>query len=116
MLALIRILVATYVVSANVYGFTLIYFQKKYREEDGEKQINDGKLFVAGLVGGATGIYVGMFVLSYRLHSMFLMIVMPILIVFNAYILIMAFTQDFGFVNEVYRASVKNLITLNWLI
>ena len=101
MLVLIRIIVLTYVLAVNVYGYTLIYFQKKHVEEHSVSTIKDGKLFVAGLIGGAAGIYLGMFLNSYRLHNMFLMIVMPILIVLNVYLLITGFVTNFGFITEV---------------
>ena len=101
MLVLIRILVITYVLAVNVYGYMLIFMQKKHIEESKTTSIKDGKLFVAGLIGGATGIYVAMFVNSYKLQNMFLMIVMPILIVLNLYVLFVCFTSNFGFITEV---------------
>ena len=76
----------------------LIFFQKKQHEENLESTVKDSKLFLTGLLGGAVGIYVAMFVYSYRLQSLFLMIVIPILIVLNAYVLIMGFTGNFGFI------------------
>ncbi len=97
MLMLIRIILITYLLSINVYAFLLIFFQKKQHEENMESTIKDSKLFLTGLLGGAVGIYVAMFIYSYRLQSLFLMIVIPILIVLNAYVLIMAFTGGFGF-------------------
>lgn len=98
MLMLIRIILITYVLSINVYAFMLIFFQKKQHEENLESTVKDSKLFLTGLLGGAVGIYVAMFVYSYRLQSLFLMIVIPILIVLNAYVLIMGFTGNFGFI------------------
>ena len=95
---LIRIILITYVLSINVYAFLLIFFQKKQHEENLESTVKDSKLFLTGLLGGAVGIYVAMFVYSYRLQSLFLMIVIPILIVLNAYFLIMGFTGNFGFI------------------
>ena len=76
----------------------LIVFQKKQREENSETSIKDGKLFVTGMLGGALGVYLAMFILSYRLHSLFLMVTMPLLIVLTAYILIVGFQGNFGFV------------------
>ena len=98
MLMLIRIVVITYVLAINVYAFLLILFQKKQNEENIEKTVKDSKLFLTGLLGGAVGIYIAMFIYSYRLQSLFLMIVIPILIVLNAYLLIMGFTGNFGFI------------------
>lgn len=96
MIILLRAVVITYIVAINVYGFLLIYFQKKQFEEMRERKVKDSKLFLSGLLGGAVGIYVAMFIYTYRLQSLFLMIVIPILIVINAYIVIMAFTGNFG--------------------
>ena len=101
MIILLRTLVITYIVAINVYGFLLIYFQKKSFEEMREKTVKDSKLFLSGMLGGAVGIYVAMFIYSYRLQSLFLMIVIPILIVLNAYIVITAFTGNFGFLVNV---------------
>ena len=65
--------------------------------------VSDGKLFVAGALGGATGVYVAMFVFKYRLTSLFLMVVMPVLITLNIYILIFGFYNDFWLIdNELY--------------
>ena len=95
---LIRIILITYVLSINVYAFLLIFFQKKQLEENLESTVKDSKLLLTGLLGGAVGIYVAMFVYSYRLQSLFLMIVIPILIVLNAYVLILGVAGNFGFI------------------
>lgn len=98
MLILIRVLVITYLVAINVYSFLLIFFQKKQVEENNEKVIKDGKLFVSGMLGGALGVYVAMFILSYRLNNLFLMVTMPLLIVVTAYIVIVGFQGNFGLI------------------
>ncbi|MBR2870460.1 MAG: hypothetical protein IKB98_03700, partial [Clostridia bacterium] len=61
--------------------------------------IGDSKLFIAGILGGATAIYVCMFIKKYRLKSIFMMVLMPILIVINVYLSIMLFTSGFGIFN-----------------
>ena len=98
MLILIRVLVITYIVAINVYSFLLIFFQKKQMEENNESKIKDGKLFVSAMLGGALGVYTAMFILSYRLNNLFLMVTMPLLIVLTAYIVIVGFQGNFGFV------------------
>ena len=100
MLNLIRILVITYVIAINVYAYLLLYFQKKQMEETNDTKIKDGKLLIAGMLGGAIGIYTAMFVLSYRLQSLFLMVAMPLLIVLNVYLLIVGFAGNFGLLIE----------------
>ncbi len=100
MLVFIKIIVLVYFVAVNVYGFLLIHLQKKANQENSEKQVSDGKLFVAGALGGATGIYVAMFVFKYRLSSLFLMVMMPVLITINVYVLIFGFYNDFWLIER----------------
>ena len=76
----------------------LVLTQKKQMEEHLKSSVRDSKLFVAGLLGGALGVYIAMFTLSFRLQNLFLMVVMPILIVLNLYLIILAFINNFGFV------------------
>ncbi len=103
MLVFIKITVLVYFLAINVYGFILICVQKKSVEEACEKSVSDGKLFITGALGGATGIYVAMFVFKYRLTSLFLMVSMPVLIVLNFYVLIFGFYNDFWLIdNELY--------------
>ena len=97
MLILIRAIVITYILAINVYGFLLIYFQKKQSDEMREKSVKDSKIFMSAMLGGAVGVYVSMFVFSHRLQSLLLMIIIPIIIVINAYVLILAFTGNYGF-------------------
>ncbi len=100
MLTFLRIAVVTYVLAINVYSFILISLQKKQVDERTKSTIKDAKLFVTGLLGGALGIYVAMFIYSYRLQNLFLMVFMPLLIVLNFYLLIVGFTNNFGFVYD----------------
>lgn len=103
MLVFIKITVLVYFLAINVYGFILICAQKKSVEEACEKSVSDGKLFITGALGGATGIYVAMFVFKYRLTSLFLMVSMPVMIVLNFYVLIFGFYNDFWLIdNELY--------------
>ena len=98
MIVLIRVLVITYLVAINIYSFLLMVFQKKQVEENSNKTIKDGKLFVTGMLGGALGVYLAMFILSYRLSNLLLMVTMPLLIVVTIYIIIVGFQGNFGFV------------------
>lgn len=100
MLAFIKIIVLVYFISINVYGFILIHLQKKSHQENIDKQVSDGKLFIAGALGGATGIYVAMFIFKYRLNSLFLMVAMPVLITINFYVLIFGFYNDFWLIER----------------
>ncbi len=98
MLIFLRVVVITYVLAINVYSYLLVLTQKKQNDEQVKSSVKDAKLFVAGLLGGALGVYIAMFALSYRLQNLLLMVIMPILIVLNIYVLILAFTNNFGFV------------------
>ena len=52
-------------------------------------------LILPSLLGGALGIYVAIFIFKYRMRSMFLMVLMPVMIVLNLYVAYLAFTADF---------------------
>ncbi|MBR5439797.1 MAG: hypothetical protein IKV61_06260 [Clostridia bacterium] len=98
MLIFLRIALVTYVIAINVYSYMLVLTQKKQMEEHLKSSVRDSKLFISGLLGGALGVYVAMFALSFRLQNLPLMVLMPILIVLNIYLIILAFINNFGFV------------------
>jgi uncharacterized membrane protein YsdA (DUF1294 family) len=98
MLIFLRIALITYVIAINVYSYMLILTQKKQMEEHLKSSVRDSKLFVAGLLGGALGVYIAMFTLSFRLQNLPLMVLMPLLIVLNVYLIILALINNFGFV------------------
>ena len=92
------VILIAYLLAINAYGILMLHFQKKaFKECNEEKQVSDSKLFLAGLLGGATGIFVFMFIFKYRLKSLFLMVLMPVLIALNVYIVIALFRNGFGF-------------------
>lgn len=100
MLIFIKVIVIVYFVAVNVYGFLLIMMQRKEHEECSDKSVPDGKLFIAGALGGAAGVYIAMFVFKYRLSSLFLMITMPVLITINVYVLIFGFYNNFWLIDR----------------
>ena len=75
-----------------------------YDDGDCENAPHDGKIFTSALLGGAAGIFIATFALKYRLKSLFLMVLMPVMIVVNVYILILLFTGNFGLFPE-YRIT-----------
>ncbi len=97
MVTLIRVLLIVYIVAVNFYAFMLVRSQKIQNAETGESKVNDGKLFFTGVIGGALGIFLSTFILSYRKDSLLLMVVMPLLIAVNVYFLALGFMSDFNF-------------------
>lgn len=95
---LFYIIVIVYIIAINFYGILMLYFQKKAREEGDEENVSigDARLFITGLLGGATGIFVFMFILKYRLKSIFLMVIMPILVAVNVYLIIQGLSNGYG--------------------
>ena len=96
---LFYILTAVYVFSINLYGILMLKFQKKAREDGDEENIgiSDTKLIITGLLGGALGIFVFMFILKYRLKSIIMMVLMPLFISLNAYLIFVTINGGFGF-------------------
>lgn len=96
---IIYILLIVYLISINLYGILMLNFQKKAREDGDEENISisDGKLLLTGILGGATGIFVFMFILRYRLKSLIMMVLMPIIITLNVYLSVMLFRNGFGY-------------------
>ncbi len=95
-----NIVTITYLVAINLYGILMLHFQKKARKEGDDENISvsDGKLLLTGLLGGATGIFVFMFIFNYRLRSIIMMVLMPVFIAINVYISVLAFSGGFNFV------------------
>ena len=100
MSTLFYILLIVYILAINLYGILMLHFQKKARIDGDEENIaiSDTKLMLTGLLGGATGIFVFMFILKYRLRSMFMMVLMPIFIALNFYIVYKIFSGGFGYI------------------
>ncbi len=89
---LFYIIIIVYIIAINLYGILMLRFQKKAREDGDEENIgiSDTKLLLAGILGGATGIFVFMFIFKYRLKSLFMMVLMPVFIAINIYLLFIA--------------------------
>ncbi len=94
------VLIGVYLIAINFYGVIMLNFQKKAREDGDEENVSigDSKLLLSGILGGATGIFVFMFIFKYRLKSMLLMVIMPVLIAINGYVIYLLCTNAVGFV------------------
>jgi len=96
---IIYILISVYLIAINFYGILMLKFQKKAREDGDDENISvsDAKLLVTGVLGGALGIYIFMFIFRYRLKSMVMMILMPLFIALNVYLIATFFSNGFYF-------------------
>ena len=95
MLIFLKVALGVYLIAINVFGFTLVLTQKNQKEERATVTVRDSKLVMTAVLGGATGIFVSIFVLKYRLQSMLLMVVMPVIIFLNVYMVISFYSGGF---------------------
>lgn len=125
MLTLSQVIVIAYFLAINVYGFILINFQRKAesqtitkKEEEftqlqiddlpylketkkqkntkpNKTQISDIKIFISGILGGALGVYIAMFIYKHKLSNFFFMVVIPVFIAINVYTLVTGFINNF---------------------
>lgn len=97
MIILFRILLIVYLLAINLYSFMLVRTQKTQINDTGETKIKDSKLFFVGVIGGALGIFISPFILSYRKDSLLIMVVMPLLIALTVYFIALGFVSEFNF-------------------
>lgn len=86
-----------YIAAVNFYAFILIKGLKDDYIDGVPNKSSDGRLVLTGFLGGAITVYLCMFLFKYRLKSLFLMLLMPILGVLNIYLYVLAFRSGFGF-------------------
>lgn len=96
---IIYVLTIVYLIAINLYGVLILRYQKKEREiyEDQPPTVRDSKLMLTGLLGGATAIFVFMFIFKYRLKSLYMMVLMPLLIVLNVYTILAVFNGGINY-------------------
>ncbi len=95
---IVYVITIVYLLAINLYGILMLKFQKKAVEDnDTSAKVSDAKLYLSGLLGGALGIFMFMFILKYRLKSLFMMVLMPVFIAISAYLVITLLNGGFGF-------------------
>lgn len=96
---LLYIMFAVYIAAVNVYSVMLVLSQRNdCLSDDSRPTTGDGKLLLAALLGGAIGIYVTMFITRFKLKNIVLMILLPIIAVFNVWLCIIAFRSGMTFI------------------
>lgn len=96
MTILFRILLAVYLISINLFSFLLVKTQKQQTIEKKEYIISDGKILFSGALGGAVGAYIALFVLKHKRDSISLMVLLPIFIALNVYLIVTSVIVNFG--------------------
>ena len=97
MYVLFNVILITYVLAVNFYGILMLKFQKNAREfcEEEHKLISDTKLLIIGFLGGALGIYVFMFIFKYKLKNFIFMVLLPVFITTNGYLIYLLYSNGF---------------------
>lgn len=96
---LVYIVFGAYIVAVNVYSVMLLLsLRNEYLMDEDKLNSGDGKLLLSALLGGALGIYVTMFITRFKLKNMLLMILLPVIAVFNVWFCIVAFRSGLTFV------------------
>ena len=97
-MTLLYVLLTVYILAVNFYAFRLIKTQRDEFEAGEEPNRRDGKLILAAILGGATAVYLSMFVMRFRLGNLLLMISMPVLAVLNIYSFFLGFRSIYLFI------------------
>ncbi|MGN1104175.1 MAG: hypothetical protein ACI4QI_04790 [Candidatus Coproplasma sp.] len=96
---LLYILFATYLIAVNVYSvMLLISIKNDVTSDEAKPSAGDGKLLLSAMLGGAIGIYVAMFITKFKLKDITLMILLPVIAVFNVWFTLIAFRSGLTFI------------------
>lgn len=95
---LLYIVFSVYIVAVNFYAVMLIRSQRDENGATDGKVTGDGKLILTAILGGAIALYVSMFIMRYRLNNILLMLLLPVIAVFNVYFFVLAYRSGFTFV------------------
>ena len=100
-MTLFFVILGVYLAAVNFYGVLLMHFQKKNYDEEAEKRISDGRIFLTAFLGGTLGIYLYMLIGKFRLHSLALVVLLPLVFVLNAYLVYLAVTGGMNYIGTV---------------
>ncbi len=88
---ILYVLYSVYILAVNFYAYRLVKAQYDDFEDGKKTAFGDGKLYLAALFGGATAVYISLFLLKFRLGNFALMILMPLFAVLNFYCFFLGF-------------------------
>lgn len=94
---LLYIVLTVYIIAVNFYSVTLLVSQRNDYGDNPTKPVGDGKIILAAILGGALAVYVGMFVMRYKLKNILFMILMPVIAVLNIYFFYLAYSSGVTF-------------------
>ena len=95
---LLYILLIVYIIAVNIYAIMLIRSKRDEAADlDGKEHRGDGKLILTAILGGATALYVSMFIMRYRTKNLPLMILLPVIAVLNVWFFVLAFRSGLTF-------------------
>ena len=86
-----------YILAVNFHSFLLVKGLRDDCADGAPDKSSDGRLILTAFLGGAITIYICMFVFKYRLKSLFLMLLMPVLGVLNVWLWVLAFRSGASF-------------------
>ncbi|MBE5756468.1 MAG: hypothetical protein E7342_01585 [Clostridiales bacterium] len=92
---LIYVLAIVYFLAINFYGVFMLILQKRQIDRDEKVDIKDGKILLSGLLGGALGIFICMFIIKHHLRDLYMMVVMPLFATLSIFLLYMLFSGGF---------------------
>ena len=95
MRVLVYVLTIVYFLAINFYGVFMLVLQKRQIDSDEKVDIKDGKILLSGLLGGALGIFIFMFILKHHLRDLFMMVIMPIFATLTIFLIYMLFSGGF---------------------
>ncbi|MDE6597643.1 MAG: hypothetical protein K2K60_03280 [Clostridia bacterium] len=94
---LLYIAFIVYILAVNFYAVILLRTLRDENGDDCKANTGDGKIILTAILGGAIGAYVSMFIMRYKIKNVLLMVLMPVIAVFNVYFFIVAFRSGFTF-------------------